>query len=471
MEDRVKKIVEEERKKRNVPLEAKLLNGNYHLYRSTSRYDSITKKAVKVSDYIGRITKKGIIEKDKGIRSIYEFGNSALVYSLSADIIARLQEYFPDRWSDLYALSVVRLMDPVPLKSVKDRWEKLYLSREIQAHLSSNTLTDILRDAGSDMGAQMDLFQSLIRESRKLAFDLSSIFSRSENINTAAKGHNADHIYLPQVNMALAFDLDRYRPVFLKPLEGSVRDVKSLRNVLDEIHFDGILVLDTGFSSQDLAEIMRSDMKLVMPLRRNQDTIDYSIDLRLDLGSSFVYRDRGIRSGFLSRNGFRIYMFQDQMLMAEESSTFIRMISEKRRTQNEFQSEYMKFGKISILSNLKDDPQIIYNLYKQREEIEQAFDAMKNELENDKSYLSDDDSLRGYFFVSFLSLYLYYSIFVLIRAADLTNKLSVKDVLLKFSKVYKIVGEKKESLSQIPSSVEKIDRLLGTNIFPKRLRS
>ena len=96
---------------------------------------------------------------------------------------------------------------------------------------------------------------------------------------------------------------------------------------------------------------------------------------------------------------------------------------------------------------------------------------MKNELENDKSYLNDDDSLREYFFVSFLSLYLYYSIFVLIRAADLTNKLSVKDALLKFSKVYKIVREKKESLSEIPSSVEKIDRLLGTNIFPKKLWS
>ncbi len=48
-----------------------------------------------------------------------------------------------------------------------------------------------------------------------------------------AKGHNADHIYLPRVNMALAFYLDQYRLAFLKPLEGSVRDVKSLRNVLD----------------------------------------------------------------------------------------------------------------------------------------------------------------------------------------------------------------------------------------------
>ncbi|OWP56857.1 MAG: hypothetical protein B2I17_03605 [Thermoplasmatales archaeon B_DKE] len=96
---------------------------------------------------------------------------------------------------------------------------------------------------------------------------------------------------------------------------------------------------------------------------------------------------------------------------------------------------------------------------------------MKNELENDKAYLGDDDSLRGYFFVSFLSLYLYYSIFTLIRAADLTCKLSVKDVLLKFSKLYRIVRGNRETLSEIPSSVEKIDKNLRTNIFPQNSRS
>ena len=57
--------------------------------------------------------------------SIYEYGNSAMVYSLSAGMIARLQKYFPDRWADLYALSVVGIMDPVPLKSVKDKGENL----------------------------------------------------------------------------------------------------------------------------------------------------------------------------------------------------------------------------------------------------------------------------------------------------------------------------------------------------------
>ena len=46
---------------------------------------------------------------------------------------------------------------------------------------------------------------------------------------------------------ALIFDLDR--PVFLKPLDGSV---KSLRKVLEEVDFNGILVLDRGFSPMTL---------------------------------------------------------------------------------------------------------------------------------------------------------------------------------------------------------------------------
>ncbi|MDA8144224.1 MAG: hypothetical protein M0T81_09605, partial [Thermoplasmatales archaeon] len=69
----------------------------------------------------------GLSGKAKEIRAIHEYDNSALVYYLPDDKIARLKEYFPDRWADLYGLSVMRLMDSVPLKSIKERWEKLYM--------------------------------------------------------------------------------------------------------------------------------------------------------------------------------------------------------------------------------------------------------------------------------------------------------------------------------------------------------
>ena len=464
MDEWVKDVLEEEKRKRKIPLEVKRLNGNYYLYHSTTKYDRERHGARKVSEYIGRITENGIVENDNS-RSVYEYGNSELIYSVSKDIIKLLKKYFPDTWESIYAMSVVRLIDYTPLKMVKERWDKLYMSRYINAHVSSNTLTDLLVETGSDISSQYNLFNDLMHDSMKLAFDLSSIFSRSENINMAEKGHNHEHEYIPQINIAMVFDLDYYRPVFLKSLDGSVRDIKSLKKVLEEINFNGILVMDRGFASYSLADEINN--KFIMPLRRNNKIIDYNAIFK----SSFMYRDRGILSTSYKYGKYYVYIFQDQILMSEEANTFISLIADNKKNQEDFNNASKVFGKIAILSNIDDYPENIYLMYKQREEIEQSFDAMKNELENDKSYLSNDDSIRGYFFISFVSLYIYYSIFVLIRAAGLTDKLSVKDALLKYSRVYKIIHNNKEIISEIPASSEKIDEQLGTNIFPKKLWS
>ena len=98
---------------------------------------------------------------------------------------------------------------------------------------------------------------------------------------------------------AMVFDLDRYRPVFLKSIDGSMRDVKSMRKVLDEISFSGILVLDRAFASYDLADLVLPDMRFIMPLRRNLELTNYRMNLR----SSFMYRGRGIRCGFTNNEG------------------------------------------------------------------------------------------------------------------------------------------------------------------------
>ena len=139
-----------------------------------------------------------------------------------------------------------------------------------------------------------------------------------------------------------------------------MRDVKSLRKVLQEVDFHGVLVLDRGFASYDLAEIMDSGMDFVMPLRRNSDLIDYGMDLT----SSFMYHDRGILCGFRKHRNYRIYLYQDQSLMAEESSTCIKLISKVKRKQSQFREALQRFGKISILSNIREEPVSIYMTYK-----------------------------------------------------------------------------------------------------------
>ena len=56
-------------------------------------------------------------------------------------------------------------------------------------------------------------------------------------------------------------------------------------------------------------------------------------------------------------------------------------------------------------------------------------------MEKGKTYLRSDESIRGYFIISFLSLYMYCSIFVLIMATVLAGKFLVKDAPLMYSRV------------------------------------
>ena len=182
MEKWITDLLKKEKEKRKIPLEVKLLNKNYYLYHSTTKWDKKEQKIKKVSVYIGRMTPKGIIEKQDShsIRSIYEYGNSQLLYDLSQEIIEPLKTAFYYRWEDILACAIVKTIQPLPLKLIKSRWEKLHISQVFNASLSPNTISNILREIGKDYLAQKEFFNRLITTNEILVFDLSSIFSYSE---------------------------------------------------------------------------------------------------------------------------------------------------------------------------------------------------------------------------------------------------------------------------------------------------
>ena len=470
MEAWVKEVVEAEKEKRKIPLEVKVLNKNYYLYHSTTRWDKKEKKVKKVTEYIGRVTPKGVIERrsKNEIRTIHEYGNSELLFRLAQELIEPLKRSFFRRWEGIIAYAIVKTIQPLPIRLIKSRWEKLYISQCIDAPLSPNTISEMLREIGKDYSAQKEFFDTLIKDSRTLVFDLSSIFSYSENLRYAELGHNADNIYLKQINFMMFFSVDKQLPVLLKPLPGSVRDIKAIKSVIDEIDVDSTVVLDRGFASYDLPKLLRAhNFNFILPLRRNFTTINY----RIKMENAFTYNGRGVKWGRRKRGRNFLYLFEDVKLRSEEETTFIQLMEEGKKDRENYGEESRKFGKIAILSNLDEMGVSIYIRYKESECVETAFDAMKNELENDKTYLGDDDAVRGYFFISFISLYLYYKILKMLKEKDLVGKVSVGEVLLELSKVYEItIGEKKK-LSEIPKRVEKLADLLELDIFPKKLRS
>ncbi|MGC8565919.1 MAG: IS1634-like element ISFac6 family transposase, partial [Thermoplasmata archaeon] len=102
-----------------------------------------------------------------------------------------------------------------------------------------------------------------------------------------------------------------------------------------------------------------------------------------------------------------------------------------------------------------------------RDVVEKHFDTVKNMLRSDIMYLSDDYSVFGHIFVSFLSLYGYCRIENMLREKSLLNKKSPMDVIKEYSTVYMIEGDQKEIMTEVPKKVRELDEKLGTNIFPK----
>jgi len=69
------------------------------------------------------------------------------------------------------------------------------------------------------------------------------------------------------------------------------------------------------------------------------------------------------------------------------------------------------------------------------EDIELAFDAMKNELESDKPYSRYEAAVRGYFFITFLlALQVYFKILQRLRAKGLTTRIAVDETLFELQR-------------------------------------
>ncbi len=404
------------------------------------------------------------------IRNITEYGNSMLLHETMRELKPLLKEGFPDCWAEICAIAMVRVTGNVPLKRIKDAWEKLYNAenmRPMRPHLNPKNLTRVMREVGVNRAGQNVIFNELADLSKQLVYDLSSMFSRSMSINQAEKGYNKDKIHMPQINLALLCSADSGLPTMIRSLPGSVKDIKTLYQSINELDLDldgKILVLDLGFFSDDVVEFLDDkNISYILPTKRNSRFYN----TRIHLNGDFYYHDRLIRCGKRECGNFFLYLFEDQDLMLEERKTLNKKLDEKRIDKKELTARMKNAGKILILSDMDVEGHEIYELHKKRETVEKMFDTYKTVLNADKIYLHDDESVSGHVFISFLSLYIHCKLEQLLKKAELNRKLTPIDLLFNYGKVYHVDLGDRNMITEVPKKVRDLEERLGLNIFPK----
>jgi len=448
---------------------------SHYVYHSTTYWDKALKKPRKTSKYLGKLDPdKGLIKSGGrhrihpfDLRNITEYGNSMLLHAMLGDLKPLLKAGFPDCWAEICAIAMVRVTGNVPLKRIKDAWEKFYNAENINPHLNPKNLSRVMREVGVNRVGQDVIFNELADLSKQLVYDLTSVFSRAMNISQAEKGYNKDKIQVPQINLALLCSVDTGLPTMIRSLPGSVKDIKTLYHSLDELDLDlggKILVLDRGFFSDDVVEFLDGkNISYILPTKRNSRFYN----TRIHLNGHFYYHERLIRCGKRECDNFFLYLFEDQELMLEERKTLYKKLDEKRIDKKELTARMKKAGKILILSDMDVEGHEIYELYKKRETVEKMFDTYKTVLNADKIYLQDDESVFGHVFISFLSLYIHCKLEQLLRKAELNRKLTPIDLLFKYGKVYHVDLGGNSMISEVPKKVWDLEERLGLNIFPK----
>jgi len=475
MEEWVSTWVRAQRSEGERGIEIKNFGRSYYVYRSTTFWDKELKKRRKRSTYLGKLDKeRGFISSKKGIprfrpRSIRQYGNAMLLHRAMQDLLPLLKEGFDELWQEIYALSTTRILGYIPLKRVASVWERLHDPNNLTPNLSSKKLSEVLKAVGSDRGGQDIIFRELSRNGRQFVYDLSVVFTRSDGINIAEMGYNKDHVYVPQINLALLYSVDKGLPTMIRALPGSIKDITSLYNSLREIGLEGkILILDRGFFSKDVvAFLLEQETSFLLPARRNSKLYD----IRIHLTGHFFYRERLIRFGKRRVEGYFLYLFEDAVLRMEEEKTLYKRLDEETIDKERLGRGLKRAGRILLISDLDKDGGEVFMMYKQRGGVENQFDTYKNVLNADRMYLQDDESVFGHIFTSFLALYGYCTLETALKEAGLRPKFSPMDLLEEFSKVYIVTDGEQEIISEIPRKVAELDKLLGIDVFPKMMRS
>jgi transposase len=459
-------------KHKTVGKEVRNISGRYYLYEVTSKYDPAKKRSQKITKrYLGRITPEGLTKPNREILketmqqvSIKEYGATYFTLTHCSNIIELLKTHYPQEWEQITAFAITRLFHSSPLKNVQVHYVASHLSDALKdAQVSPESLTKLLHSIGLARGRMVEFMKNFIQGSQ-VVIDLTHIFSLSEGVISATLGHNGQGQYLPQVNLVLLHSLEKKTPSFFRLVPGSIHDVSTVVASVKEAQLSAALVIgDKGFYSElNVAALEEEKLEYLLPLKRNSSQISYAptrsgdrkrFDGFFQFDERVIwYREQKLKSRADKEAGRRVFLFLDEKLKAEEEKDFMSHVKAKRLGAEEYFERQFCMGTIAVITNCSFRAQRVFELLKERLEVEQVFDTFKNTLHADRSFMRDDLGLQGWMFVNFVALLLYYRFYDLLLQCDVLDKYSPRDVILHLSRVFKLRIGEKWVLSEVPKS-------------------
>lgn len=295
-----------------------------------------------------------------------------------------------------------------------------------------------------------------------LALDSTSISSYAKDLDPVERGRNKDEEDLPQINLLMLVDQKSGLPLYYKHYDGNVPDVSTIRRVIADsarLKLNNIvLVTDRGYSStQNVNDCLRNKVGFIFNMKSGvknslvQDLIDQARPRLKDVSSFNFYNDvyevstrldwaydpqpvAGKRARYDEKVPLNWHIYYDEKTAYESRQTLlerIRAITKKidcgqvldQNQQELFDNlfaadpetkafkpdnqkilDYLAYAGYRVLLTDQDmSASDVWQAYKERWSVEEAFKTLKSKLSCSRCRVSKNSSLNGKIFVQFIA--------------------------------------------------------------------
>lgn len=457
--------------------ELKLINGRYYLYGVKSVYDKTLKRAKKVSlGILGSITQeKGFIPSEKKELKVksektyfkkqvfsFEYGFSKWLFdTLEKDgTLAELKVHFPDLWQFIVLMVFCRIGYKSPLKNVPFYIEQSDIQSLLgwTEKLSDQKISDWLFQLGSAQNSIHQFMKPKNSHKKTVLMDATDMVLESNHIALSQKGYNSDMNFQSQFVLLYMYDANSLEPLYYRLLPGNIREISSMQNTIKISGLEQcIYIADKGFFSEsNITELENLNMSFIIPLKRDNKLIPYgSLEQIEQTDNYFEFAKRFIFFAATTKDNNRsINLFLDGRLKEQEKTDYLSRIKSipENYSKSKFNEKVKTMGTLAIMHNTELSPQELYLEYKNRGEIEQFFDHLKNTLEASCSNMQREESLNGWMFINHLSMKIIYKLLFILKTTPLNkkqklnHKYSINDVIEYLKSIKKVKFAANESI-------------------------
>lgn len=464
-----------------VNTEIKHINGHWYLYERSNYYDPAIKRSRKRSGkMIGTITPEGLVpsrrNQPKPLNDVVEIGAISYFYQKTEPMRARLQKHFPDCWERIYTIALTRAIYDTRFRRVELHYQDSILSYMYpKAAVSPASISGLLDNIGRRRSDIRDfMLEDLPEHDRFILFDGHRLLSASKTMDNAELGYDSKMRYKPQINVVYMFSLGENtgHPAYYKQYIGSTPDVSAFTDVIRESDVYGdncTVVTDKGFASDDGVGLLEENgLNYIMPLKRGNRFVSGKVPSSpYGYDSAFTYHERSIHCSMFEEDDCNIHLYLDTDLFAEEDKDLIRRTEthnqtiEKKRQKEEARrsngkgrltdeqlaalvpvsikdvtADHAEMGTITIRTNRKDlNSEQVYQIFKQRQAIEQYFKTYGDTIEFEGSYMRSNYSEEAWLFLNHLSSMICIDAIEEIAAAGKSKDISYKDLVQSLVKI------------------------------------